>query len=63
VVKFIGGKSGFKTVRDLLLFWIGAGVLVFHLITVPAKEYNVAILLFSAGLMGAPYIIGKDEKG
>lgn len=62
MVKFLGGKSGFKTARDFMLFIIGAGVLVFHLITVPAEHYNVTLLLFSAGLMGAPYILGKDEK-
>lgn len=63
MVKFLGGKSGFKTARDFMLFIIGAGVLVFHLITIPAEHYNVTLLLFSAGLMGAPYILGKDEKG
>jgi hypothetical protein len=63
VVKFVGGKSGFKSARDLMLFFLGAGILVFHLATVPAKQYNVTILLFSAGLMGAPYVLGKDEGG
>ena len=62
MVKLIGGKSGFKTARDLLLFWIGVGVLVFHLVTVPPAQYKISVFMFAGGLMGAPYVMNRDEQ-
>jgi uncharacterized membrane protein YdcZ (DUF606 family) len=61
VAKIIGGKSGFKTGRDVLLFALGVGILVWHLGTTPAKDLSIPLLIFCGGLIGAPYVIGKDE--
>jgi len=63
VVKFIGGRTGFRTVRDLALFVIGLVILIYHLLTVDPEKYNVTVFLLACGLMGAPYVIGKDEGG
>jgi len=62
VVKILGGKSGFRTVRDILIFAVGLGVLIYHLVTTQPADYNVAVFIFSGGLMGAPYVIGRDES-
>ena len=61
MVKLIGGKTGFKTARDVLLFVLGVGILVWHLGTTPAKDLSIPLLIFCGGLIGAPYVIGKDE--
>lgn len=60
MVKWLGGRSGFKTARDLLLFAFGAGGMVFHLATNP-HDVQVPVLMFFGGLMGAPYVLAKDE--
>lgn len=62
MVNLLGGKTGFKTGRDLLLFLIGTCILVWHLINTPAADLSIPLLIFCAGMMGAPYIIGRDEK-
>lgn len=62
MVRLIGGKSGFKTARDFMLFFIGLGVLVVYLSTVPASHYKISVLLFAGGLMGSPYVMNRDEK-
>lgn len=56
----VGGNSGFKTTRDLLLFIIGAAGLGYALITSKGMV-NLELLVFFGGLMGAPYILNKDE--
>lgn len=62
MVKILGAKSGFKTSRDLALFLIGTGILVWHLANTPAAKVSIPLLIFCAGMMGAPYIIGRDEQ-
>lgn len=62
MVRVIGGKSGFKTGRDVLLFILGVGILVWHLTNTPAKDLSIPLLIFCGGLIGAPYVIGRDES-
>jgi F0F1-type ATP synthase assembly protein I len=61
-VKILGGKSGFKTARDLILFSVGLGICVFHVVTTSPAELSVPLLLFGGGLAGAPSILNKDES-
>lgn len=58
----IGGKSGFRTARDLALFVTGLGLCVFHVVTTPPPDLSIPLLLFGGGLAGAPSILKHDEK-
>lgn len=58
----VGGKSGFSSARDYALFAIGAFIDLFHLITTPPADLAIEILVLGAGLMGAPYVLKKDES-
>lgn len=58
----LGGKSGFKTVRDLVLFVAGLGVCFYHIATTPADKLNIGLLIFGASLAGLPSVIRADEK-
>jgi hypothetical protein len=55
-------KSGFKTVRDIILCATGLGIVVFHVITTDPAAISIPLLLFGAGLAGSPYVIKSDEK-
>lgn len=61
-VPLLGSKSGFKTVRDLILFVVGLGLCVFHVLTTPPSQYSVPLFIFGGGLAGSPYVIKQDEK-
>lgn len=61
-MRFVGGATGFKTIRDLLLFLIGLGICVFHIVTTPAADLSIPLLLFGAGMAGAPSVLKNDEK-
>lgn len=63
-MRLIGGNSGFKTLRDLLLCIVGLAICIFHVITVaPNFEHlSIPLLLFGGGLAGSPYVIRQDEK-
>lgn len=58
----IGGKSGFKTARDLMLFVTGLGVCLFHIVTTEPPDLSIPLLLFGGGLAGAPSVLRSDEK-
>jgi hypothetical protein len=55
------GGSGFKNLRDLLLFVIGAMGLAYYLVT-SGDHLRLEVLAFFAGIMGAPIAFGADEK-
>lgn len=59
---FTGGKSGFKTVRDLMLFLTGLGIVIFHVVTTDPSALSLPLLLFGGGLAGAPSVLRNDEK-
>lgn len=61
-MRLLGAKSGFKTARDLILFLTGLGICVFHVVTTPASDLSVPLLLFGGGLAGAPGVLKNDEK-
>lgn len=61
-MRFLGAKSGFKTARDLILFITGLGLCVFHVVTTPATDLSIPLLLFGGGLAGAPSVLKHDEK-
>lgn len=58
----LGGKSGFKTARDLILFLVGLGICVFHVVTTSPSDLSVPLLLFGGGMAGAPSVLKYDEK-
>ncbi len=57
----VGGNTGFKTTRDLLLFVVGTVGLMYHLFTADGMV-QLEVMMFMGGLMGAPYVLGMDEK-
>lgn len=61
-MRFIGGQSGFRTVRDLILFVFGLGICIFHVATTPPSDLSVPLLIFGGGLVGAPSVLKFDEK-
>lgn len=61
-MQFIGGKSGFKTARDLILCIAGLAICLFHVFTTPAEDVSLPLLLFGGGLAGSPYVLRQDEK-
>lgn len=61
-MRILGSKSGFKTVRDLILFFVGLGICVFHIITTDPADLSWQLLVFGGGLAGAPGIMRQDEK-
>ncbi len=61
-MRLIGGSSGFRTARDLILFIVGLGLCVFHVATTPASDLSVPLLIFGGGLAGAPSVLKFDEK-
>lgn len=58
----LGTKSGFKNLRDFILFLAGLGIDFYHIFTTPANDLNVTLLIFGASLAGLPSIIRQDEK-
>lgn len=62
VMPILGGKSGFKTARDLILFTVGLGICIYHITTTIPAELSVPLLIFGAGLAGAPSVLKQDEK-
>lgn len=58
----LGGKSGFKTARDLILFITGLAICIFHVVTTAPADLSIPLLMFGGGLAGAPYVIKIDEK-
>lgn len=58
----LGGKSGFKTGRDLILFIVGLAICVFHIVTTKAADLSIPLLLFGGGLAGMPAALKNDEK-
>lgn len=61
-MQFLGAQSGFKTARDLILFAVGLGICIFHVVTTNPADLSVPLLLFGAGLAGAPSVLKSDEK-
>lgn len=61
-MQLIGGKSGFKNLRDLLLCLVGLFICLFHLVRTPPQDLSVPVLLFGGGMAGSPYVIRRDEK-
>lgn len=61
-MRILGGRSGFKNARDLILFITGLGICIFHILTTPPADLSVPLLLFGGGLAGVPAIIRQDEK-
>lgn len=59
---FVGGKSGFRTARDLILFVTGLGICIYHIVTTPPSDLSIPLLLFGGGLAGAPSVLKQDEK-
>lgn len=58
----LGGKSGFKNARDLILFAAGLAIDFYHIFTTPSDKLNVTLLIFGASLAGLPSVIRQDEK-
>jgi hypothetical protein len=56
--------SGFKNLRDLLLFGIGAICLGYYMIHTlqTGGQLQLSILGFFAAVMGAPLALGADKK-
>lgn len=61
-MRIFGGKSGFRNARDLILFFTGLGICIYHIIVTPPDDLSVPLLLFGAGLAGVPTFLWKDEK-
>jgi hypothetical protein len=62
MANFLGGQSGFKTGRDLALFMVGLVILAYHLATTSSDKLSVPLLIFCGTMMGAPYVLGRDES-
>lgn len=61
-MRILGNKSGFRTVRDLILFVAGLGICIFHIATTDPAHLSWQLLLFGAGLAGSPTVMRQDEK-
>lgn len=61
-MRILGGRSGFKTARELILFFLGMGICVFHILTTDPSDLSWQLLLFGGGLAGSPGIMRLDEK-
>lgn len=61
-MRVIGGKSGFKSVRDLLFFFAGLTICFYHFFSTPPGDLSVPVLLFGGGLAGCPAFLRQDEK-
>lgn len=61
-MRFLGGRSGFRTARDLILFVTGLGICIYHILTTPPADLSITLLLFGGGLAGVPVAFKQDEK-
>lgn len=61
-MRVLGSKSGFKTVRDLILFVVGMSICVFHIVTTNPSDLSWQLLLFGGGIAGVPVVARQDEK-
>lgn len=52
--------SGFRSVRDILMFLIGASGVAYEALVM--KTERPTLLLLYGALMGLPYIMNRDEK-
>lgn len=62
LVRLLGGKSGFKTARDLTQFIVGLAIDLSHIFTTPADHLDWKLLIFGAGIAGLPIVQRQDEK-
>lgn len=60
-MRILGSKSGFRTGRDLLTYAIGIAGLV-YVLTRPGGTANYPGITLFLGVIGAPYILQRDEK-
>ncbi len=58
--KWFPGGSGFSSVRDLILFGFGVGVLIQQIYF--ASELNSLIIALGAGAAGLPVVLRTDSK-
>lgn len=56
-----GSKTGFRDLRDVLLFVIGAGGIVVVMLGSRKHDINIAALTTFAGLLVGPYVLRTDE--
>lgn len=61
-MRLVGGKSGFKDVRDLILFFAGLTICFFHIFTTPSADLNWKLIIFGAGMGGLPVVFRQDER-
>jgi hypothetical protein len=63
-VGLIGGKSGFRTGRDLALFVVGVLIAGVHLASTfsDPSQVSLPLIVTAGGFMGAPYVLKKDER-
>lgn len=61
-MRLLGKKSGFKSVRDIILFSTGLFIDLYHIFTTPPDKLSVVLLLFGAGLAGSPSVLRYDER-
>jgi hypothetical protein len=62
--KFFGSKSGFKNLRDFIMFVVGLGGVFWEVYTSQKThgKIDIGTLMFFGALLGTPYVIGRDEK-
>jgi hypothetical protein len=61
-VTFLGKRSGFKSLRDFLLFSTGLFIDLYHLFTTAPADLSVGVLIFGAALAGSPSVLRSDER-
>jgi hypothetical protein len=61
-VNLLGQKWGSKSYRDFILFAAGIIIMVVYIIKSDVDSISLPILIFGAGLAGAPAVLRTDEK-
>lgn len=63
-MRVLSAKSGFKTVRDLILFTVGLSICLFHVATTyqTPDKLSIPLLLFGGGLAGSTAVLQRDER-
>lgn len=59
---FLGKRSGFNSLRDVIFFSVGLFIDLYHIFTTPPADLSIVVLLFGAGLAGAPSVIRSNER-
>jgi len=61
-MRILGGRRGFKNIRDATSYLLGVGMCVYSMASAPPNKWNVGAILAGAAIAGLPTAFRQDER-